>query len=184
MTVFNLARRNIQKDVQQYLLYFYPMVCSIIIYFTFVSLQYNRQIIGAAGMLDKIEPAFAASSIFLLIFAAFFIWYSNAFFMRKRKKEIALYTLFGFPKKKVAQLLFCENILLGIAAIIIGILAGAFLSKLFAMLLVKLMGFFLSLNSRYLSKLQFRQSLCFPSSFCSPPLITIGSSTGLPCFSF
>ncbi|PLR96760.1 ABC transporter permease [Bacillus sp. T33-2] len=141
MSLFNLAKRNIQKNIRQYLLYFYPMVFSIVLYFTFVSLQYNEQIIDEATALDKIEPAFMAASVMLLIFAAIFIWYSNSFFTKRRKKEVALYSLFGMQKQQVAKLLFFENLLIGMFALIAGIAIGALLSKLFAMILVKLMGF-------------------------------------------
>ncbi|WP_062109898.1 ABC transporter permease [Bacillus niameyensis] len=147
MTLFDLAKKNLKKNTKQYLLYFYPMVLSVVIYFTFVSLQYNRQIIESATVLGKVEPAFLAASVMLLIFSAIFIWYSNSFFTRKRKKEVALYSLFGMRKKQVAKLLFYENLITGFVALLVGIVIGALLSKLFTMLLIKLMGF--SLNAHF-----------------------------------
>lgn len=141
MTLFSLAKKNIKLNTKHYLLYFYPMVFSMVIYFTFVSLQYNKQINESATALGKVEPAFLAASVVLLLFSAIFIWYSNDFFIRKRKKEVALYSLFGMRKKQVAQLLFYENFIMGIVALGIGMGIGIFLSKLFTMLLIKLMGF-------------------------------------------
>ncbi len=123
-----------------YLLYLYPMVFSVIIYFTFASLQYNKQIIDSLTIYDKVEPAFQAASILLFFFAAAFIWFSNGFFTRSRKKEIALYSLFGIEKKKIGKLLFYENIILGLGSLFIGLFLGILLSKLFAMLIMKLMG--------------------------------------------
>ncbi len=141
MTLFSLAKKNIKLNTKHYLLYFYPMVFSMVIYFTFVSLQYSKQINESATALGKVEPAFLAASVVLLLFSAIFIWYSNDFFIRKRKKEVALYSLFGMRKKQVAQLLFYENFIMGIVALGIGMGIGIFLSKLFTMLLIKLMGF-------------------------------------------
>jgi putative ABC transport system permease protein len=141
MTLFKLAKKNIKMNTKNYLLYLYPMVFSIVIYFTFVSLQYNEQIVQSATALGKVQPAFMAASVLLLIFSAVFLWYSNHFFTRKRKKEVALYALFGMKKKQIAKLLFFENLLIGFVALGIGIGIGALLSKLFAMLLIKLMGF-------------------------------------------
>ncbi|MBW8349853.1 hypothetical protein K0H71_10385 [Bacillus sp. IITD106] len=94
MTLFDLAKNNLKQNTKHYLLYFYPMVFSIVIYFTFVSLQYNKQIHESATVLGKVEPAFMAASVLLFLFSAIFIWYSNHFFVRKRKKEVALYSLF------------------------------------------------------------------------------------------
>ncbi|WP_316568249.1 ABC transporter permease [Neobacillus sp. YIM B06451] len=140
MSLFELTKRNIRKNFKAYLVYFYPMSFSVVIYFTFVSLQYNRKIIDAAASLGKIGPAFMAASVFLVAFSALFIFYSNSFFMKKRKKEIALYSLFGMSKKQIGLMLFLENLLVGAGALLIGIGIGAVLSKLFAMVLVKLMG--------------------------------------------
>lgn len=88
----------------------------------------------------KIEPAFQTASILLFFFAAAFIWFSNAFFTKRRKKEVALYSLFGVEKRQIGKLLFYENIILGFGALCIGLVLGILLSKLFAMILIKLMG--------------------------------------------
>ncbi|WP_180827418.1 FtsX-like permease family protein [Bacillus sp. UMB0728] len=140
MTLFELARRSFKGNRSQYLLYFYPMVFSILIYFTFVSLQYNHSLSSSVTALGKLEPAFAAASIMLLAFAAVFIWYSNAYFMKKRKKEIALYALYGLKKKQIGRLLFLEQMMMGVLALSGGILSGMLMSKFFAMLLIKVMG--------------------------------------------
>ncbi len=91
--------------------------------------------------LGKIEPAFKTASIFLLLFSAIFIWYSNIFFIKKRKKEIALYSLFGMQKEQIGKLLFFENLIIGLIALALGVGIGALFSKLFVMILMKLMGF-------------------------------------------
>ncbi len=140
MTLFELARRSFKGNRTQYLLYFNPMVFSILIYYTFVSLQYNQGISSSVTALGKLEPAFAAASVMLLAFAAIFIWYSNAYFMKKRKKEIALYALYGLKKKQIGRLLFLEQLMIGAFALSAGILSGMLMSKFFAMLLIKVMG--------------------------------------------
>ena len=140
MTLYELAKKNLRHNFKQYILYLYPMVSSIAIYFTFVSLQYNKQVNDSAVTVEKIGPAFSAASILLFIFASLFIWYSNAFFIKKRKKEIGLYSLFGMRKKQIAKLLFNEILILGILALAVGIGIGFIFTKLFSMILIKLMG--------------------------------------------
>ncbi len=83
---------------------------------------------------------FGVSSIILILFVAIFILYSNSFFTRKRKKEVGLYAILGLRKKTIAKMLFYENLVMGIIALVIGIILGTLLSKLFAMILIKLMG--------------------------------------------
>lgn len=141
MTLYDIAKKNIFSNTKRYILYFYPMTFCILLYFTFLSLKYNQQINESAATLDKIGPAFTVASILLFLFAASFIWYSNAFFTKSRRQEIGLYSLFGMQKKQIAKLLFFENLLIGILSLLVGLLLGVLLSKLFAMLLIKMMGF-------------------------------------------
>ncbi|MDV4151814.1 ABC transporter permease [Clostridium sp. AL.422] len=89
---------------------------------------------------SNIDDAFSISSVMLIIFVAVFIIYSNGFFVRKRKKEVGLYSLLGIQKKQIGKMLFYENMLIGLISLVIGILLGSLLSKLFLDLLMKIMG--------------------------------------------
>lgn len=122
------------------------MVFSIMIYFTFTSIEYNTQIQEVVGASVQFSSVFKASAIVIAVFVAIFIWYSNSFFIRKRKKEVALYSLLGIRKRQIGRMLFYENIVMGIAALAAGIFIGGLLSKLFIMLLVRLMGFSASIK--------------------------------------
>ncbi|QCJ42730.1 ABC transporter permease [Bacillus sp. S3] len=146
MTLSSIARKNIWKNLRQYIIYLNSMIFSIAIYFTFVSLQYNEQLLSSTVTLRKLESAFAAASIILIIFAAIFIWYSNSFFTKKRKKEVGLYALFGMSRKKIGQLLLYENFIMGVLALTIGMTVGLLFSKLFMMIIFKLMGFSLEVS--------------------------------------
>lgn len=141
MGLFNIAFKNIKRNFYNYFLYFASMIFNIMIYFTFTSIQYNTQVQKVVGSSITFSSVFKAASIVIAIFVAIFIWYSNSFFIRKRNKEVALYSLLGIRKRQIARMLFYENIVMGIAALAAGILMGSLLSKLFIMLLIKLMGF-------------------------------------------
>ncbi|MGP4947335.1 MULTISPECIES: ABC transporter permease [Bacillus] len=139
MTPFSIIKKNLQRNLKNYVLYFASMILSIVIYFIFVSLQYNDYIVEQTNTAKGIADVFQASSVILIIFVAIFIWYSNSFFTKKRKKEIALYSLLGVPKRQIGTMLFYENLIIGIIALIIGMSIGALLSKVFSMLLLKVM---------------------------------------------
>ncbi len=140
MTLFSLARKNIKGNFNNYFVYFVTLVFSTVIYYTFTSLQYSEKIQESIELSDTMSFMFGVSSIILILFVAIFILYSNSFFTRKRKKEVGLYAILGLRKKTIAKMLFYENLIMGIIAIVIGIILGTLLSKLFAMILIKLMG--------------------------------------------
>ncbi|WML34881.1 ABC transporter permease [Clostridium sp. OS1-26] len=139
MKLSSIAIRNINRNFKDYFLYFASMIFSIVIYFTFKALQYNSQIVKAAGKSNKIGDAFKISSVMLIIFVAVFIIYSNGFFIRKRKKEVGLYSLLGICKKQIGRMLFYENMLMGLLSLVIGIVIGGLLSKLSIELLISIM---------------------------------------------
>ncbi|MFE4897223.1 ABC transporter permease [Peribacillus butanolivorans] len=139
MMLSNIVRRNIKRNFKDYLLYFISMIFSMIIYFTFASLQYNTQMKKAMANADMINGAFLGSKIMLIIFIGVFIIYSNNFFIRKRKKEVGLYSLLGIHKKQIGKMLFWETMLVGSISLVIGIAIGSMCSKLFLQLLVSLM---------------------------------------------
>lgn len=141
MTLFDLAVKNIRRNMKDYALYIGSMIFSIAIYFTFVTLKYSDDIMAEAGASLKIEGIMNMASVMLLIFVAVFIAYSNSFFMKKRKKEVALYSLLGVRKKQIGFLLFCENLVTGLASLVVGIIAGFIASKGMLLILSKLMGF-------------------------------------------
>ncbi|MDF3552138.1 ABC transporter permease [Bacillus cereus] len=59
--------------------------------------------------------------------------------MRKRKKEVGLYSLLGITKKQISTMLFLETIIMGGVALVIGVLIGSLGSKLALELLTNLM---------------------------------------------
>ncbi|MED0988525.1 ABC transporter permease [Bacillus nitratireducens] len=136
MSLYSIALRNIKRNFKDYFIYFASMIFSIVIYFTFKSLQYNSQV-GEAG--DRVSNGFQLASVMLIIFVTIFIIYSNGFFTRKRKKEIGLYSLLGIRKKEIGKMLFYENMLMGLFSLVIGIVIGSLLSKSFLQLLVSMM---------------------------------------------
>ncbi|NLB52136.1 MAG: ABC transporter permease [Syntrophomonadaceae bacterium] len=140
MTLFNLTTRNIRKNLQNYSLYFVSMVFSIMVFYIFVSIQYNEQVAQTVG--ETTKTMLKLGAICAAVFSAIFIGYSNSFFTRKRKKEIGLYSLLGLQKKQIARMLFYENLVMGVTALGVGMIVGSMFSKLFVMLFFRLMGHF------------------------------------------
>nr|WP_238357965.1 ABC transporter permease [Cohnella zeiphila] len=138
--MFQVARKNMAGNAKSYLLYFTSMLISVVIYYTFVSLQYSDDIQKGMESSQNLQTVFLAASVVLVLFSAVFIWYSNSFFLKRRKREVGLYSLLGMRKKTIGRLLFYENMTIGAVVLAGGILLGMVLSKLFAMILVRLLG--------------------------------------------
>ncbi|OAH52835.1 ABC transporter permease [Domibacillus aminovorans] len=141
MTLFSLARKNIARNFSQYFLYIASMVFSIVIYFTFVTLKYSDTIAEKTASSQKLDSLMSGAAVILIFFVAIFIAYSNSFFMKKRKKEVALYALLGVRNRQIGFMLFFENLLLGLVSLVVGIVLGFLCSKGFMTILIHLMGY-------------------------------------------
>ena len=138
--MFNIATKNIKRNIKSYSLYIGATIFSIILYFTFATLKYSENISGLAETSKQIKGIMSASAFVLIIFVSIFILYSNTFFMKKRKKEIGLYSLLGVRKRTIGFLLFFENMMIGLISLIIGIGLGFLMAQLFLSMLLKMMG--------------------------------------------
>ncbi|WP_026882203.1 FtsX-like permease family protein [Clostridium akagii] len=146
MTLLNITFRNIKRNFHNYLIYFVSMVFCIMIFYTFTSIEYNKQVAELTANSMSVSTAFNGGSIVIAVFVAMFIWYSNSFFTKKRKKEVALYSMLGVKKRQIGRMLFYENLVMGAVALVAGILIGTLFSKLFVMILIHIMTFDVNVN--------------------------------------
>lgn len=139
MTLFKLGINNVKLNFKSYLSYFVSTVTSIFILMIFYSMYYSHQMQLLSSSKIKVGAIFKAAAFVVIIFSAIFIWYANSFFIKNKKKEVAIYSLLGMKKKEIGMLMFFENIFLGILALIVAVPLGAITSKFFLKILAMCM---------------------------------------------
>lgn len=139
LTLFDLVIRSMRKNIKHYYLYFFALILSVVLYFVFATLQHDPSVVMRSG--GSMGAAFKVAGILLLFIAGIFVVYANAIFLKRRSREIGLYQLIGLTKGSVSRLLIIENSLLSAWALAIGIGAGILVSRVFLLLLMKLIGF-------------------------------------------
>ncbi len=77
----------------------------------------------------RVETMSRTVAVFVMTFVLFYMSYSNTFFMKKRMKELGIYSLLGYRKSTMVKLLTFENIVICFAALIVGITFGAIAHK-------------------------------------------------------
>jgi bacitracin transport system permease protein len=139
MSINHLIIRNLKKNLKNYYLYVFALIFSVVLYFAFVTLQYDpsmdvekRTIKGAA--------AIRTASILLVAIVAIFCVYANNIFIRRRSQEIGLFQLIGMTKNRIFQILSAENFILYFGSLLIGIFLGFSVSRLIIMILYKITG--------------------------------------------
>ena len=139
MSYFNIVLNNIKKKFSSYLIYFISTIFAVTIFNIFCSIYYNPQFSQYRFGAGKMSVLFKASAIAVIIFSAIFVMYSNKFFVKTRKKEIAIYSLLGMRKSQIGMMMLYENIIMGILATACGVVLGVIFSRFFSMLLLYLM---------------------------------------------
>lgn len=106
------------------------------------------------GSLQQITTDYSGTLAFSLqlgivvtsVFSVIFLFYTNSFLMRRRKKEFGLYNILGMEKRHLARLLLLETALMLLLSLVLGLAVGVLLDKLMHLLLSHLVGQAVSLT--------------------------------------
>lgn len=139
MSLSKLVLRSMKKNMKHYYLYFFALIFSVTLYFSFVTLQNNAVVLETVSKSGTATAGFGAATYILYFIVLFFVLYANHLFMKRRSKEVGLYQLIGMTKGLIVRLLAIESILLFVGAVILGMIAGFFSSRLFAMILLRVL---------------------------------------------
>ena len=75
----------------------------------------------------------------IMIFAVIFLFYTNSFLIKRRKKEIGVYNILGMGKRHIAQMLAVETVVTAVISIGAGLAFGIIFSKFMYLALIKLL---------------------------------------------
>ena len=129
---YKLAARNVRRSVRDYSVYFITLVFGVCVFYTFNALEGQSVLLYLANsqhyMVESILTLINVFSVFVSVILAAVVLYANTFMMKRRKKELGIYFLLGLPVGKVSALLLLETLIIGVAALVVGIVAGVFFS--------------------------------------------------------
>ncbi len=122
-----MAWRNIQSNRKLYIPYSISAVLSVALFQMMASLMTNDFVKQRSATLPML---FGMGTFVIGVFSVIFIFYINSFLMKRRKKEIGLYSVLGLEKRHVAQILVIENLIVSGLSIVTGILVGVLFGRL------------------------------------------------------
>ena len=83
-------------------------------------------------MVETLVRVMQIMSLVVSVIFGFLILYANNFLIKRRKKELGMYTLLGMKKSKINRVLVYETIFIGLASLFSGLLLGVVLSQVSA----------------------------------------------------
>lgn len=125
-----LAFEGIRKNKRLYIPYILTCVGMIIMYYIILFIQNDEAVInlpfGGTGVVMVLQFGGWVVAFFSLLF----LFYTNSFLMRRRKKEFGLYNILGMGKFNLARIIFWETVIIAAISLALGLAIGIALAKL------------------------------------------------------
>ncbi|MCM1334230.1 MAG: ABC transporter permease [Bacteroides sp.] len=134
---FRLAAVNMKKNARVYLPYLLTCMLTIAMYYIMKSLSLNEGLDAVMGG-NVVSVTLMLGSNVIAVFAFIFLFYTNSFLMKNRKKEFGLYQILGMEKRHLSRLIACESLYTAILSFIGGLGAGLLLDKLMYLTIAKI----------------------------------------------
>ena len=139
---FRLAVKNVKKSFRDYMIYFLTLAFAICLFYSFNSFQAQQAVMELSQsqheIIESVQGLIKTLSMFVAVVLGFLIIYANNFLIKRRKKELGLYTLLGMPKHHISRVLVYETFMIGLLSLIAGLLAGLFVSQLLTIITANL----------------------------------------------
>lgn len=124
-----LAFENIKKNAQTYIPYLLTCVGTIMMYYIIRGLSMNPSLTRIQGG-EAMQSMMDFGSWIIGIFAVIFLFYTNSFLVKRRKKEFGLYNILGMEKRHLARVVLWEGIYSFAVSMAAGLGFGVLFSKL------------------------------------------------------
>ena len=134
-----LAAGNMKKNARTYVPYMLTCIITVAMYYIVKSLSQNpgvKEMIGG-GYLS--ELMFIGSHV-VALFAVIFLFYTNSFLVKRRKKEFGVFNILGMEKRHLAWVLGWETAYLALGSLVLGLLLGIIMDKAMYLLVGKIIG--------------------------------------------
>lgn len=135
-----LAITNIKNNRQFYFPYLLTGIITVAMFYIMCALESNPGIQSMPGA-KKLGLILRLGIGVIGIFAVIFLFYTNSFIIKRRKKELGIYNILGMEKRHIAKILSKEAFFTAIIAIGGGLVTGVLFHKLACMLLYRMIGF-------------------------------------------
>ena len=144
-----LAASNIKKNGKAYIPYILSCVMTVALFYIVKSLSYNpglKNMVGSSTMMTMMSMC----SVIIALFAIVFLFYTNSFLMKRRKKEFGVFNILGMEKSHIAKTMAWENFYVTLISIVGGLVIGLALDKAMFLLIAQVLneeitlGFFIS----------------------------------------
>lgn len=133
-----LALTGIKKNKKLYIPYILTCICMVMMFYIITFLSSSDMMMNYPG--GETMRGILGFGVYVIgFFAVIFLFYTNSFLVRRRKKEFGLYNILGMVKRNIARVMLWETLFIGAFSIAVGMALGVLFSKLAELVMVNIM---------------------------------------------
>lgn len=140
-----LALTNIRKNRRIYVPYILTCILTVMMFYMVKSLSVNPGLKEMYGG-NSVAVTLNLGTYVIALFAFIFLFYTNSFLMKRRKKEFGIFNILGMEKRHLARMILTETILVTVLSIGLGLGLGILFDKAMFLLMCKVIGAPISLG--------------------------------------
>lgn len=105
-------------------------ILTIMMYYMVSSLSMNPNMMNMIGG-DVMQQILSLGIYVITVFAVIFLFYTNSFLIKRRKREFGLFNILGMEKKHLSIVIALESMIVFLVSMVLGIGIGILLDKAF-----------------------------------------------------
>ncbi len=134
-----LAAGNIKKNGKTYIPYILTCIVTVAMFYIVKSLSLNPGLSHMVGG-NFLNTTMGLGSWVVTVFAFIFLFYTNSFLVKHRKKEFGIFHILGMERRHLARVIGWETFYVMIISVILGLGIGIALDKVMFLAVVRIVG--------------------------------------------
>ncbi len=137
---FKLALRSVRQSIKDYLIYIVTLTICVALFYAFLSISssFYKPDIGQEFNLEALGNWMKITVCLITLLLIFLVQYVNRFMFHRRQKEFAVQSIMGMEQKFTAWLFFIETFIIGLLALVAGIVLGTVCSQFITAMLLRM----------------------------------------------
>ncbi|SEO82222.1 FtsX-like permease family protein [Paenibacillus sp. OV219] len=139
LTFRHIVNQNLKFNFKRFISYLFVNGFVVAVLFMYGSLLYNKVLAEDAStklMMDYIGICTYA----IILFSVVFVAYTGIYFVKSRGKEFSVYLTLGMTRRDLIRMIYVESLVIVAGSAVSGIALGLLLSKLFYLILGRILG--------------------------------------------
>ena len=134
-----LAARNLRKNSRSYGPFLLAGALTVCMFYIILALAVDTGLQSMTGAVT-IQIVIRYGVVVVGLFAVIFLFYTNSFLIKRRKREFGLYNVLGLEKKHLAKVIAFETLYVAGLSMGLGLVLGLALNKLLLLVVAKILG--------------------------------------------